>query len=234
MHGGSSQQHGWRLATQTHLLSFKNPERRPPEASEALPAEVTNFVPAAPLQFDRNRFLSNLRSSSRGVGGGMSGTKNEHLKVCLELEDTSELLADAAQHLARADIQRDVAESLRMARLTALAKKSGGVRGIATGEVLRRLVARTVAQQFAKQFDAATQPYQFALSTRAGTDCLVLLIRALTDLDPDLVVVSLDGIWAYDHIKRSEMLKKLRRLPNANAALPFVKLFYGSPSEYTW
>ena len=94
-----------------------------------------------------------------------------------------------------------------MARLIALAKRSRGVRGIATGEVLRRLVARALAQQFGPELNAACMPYQFALGTRAGTDCLGLLLRALTDLDDNLVVVSLDGVGAYDHISRAPMQK---------------------------
>lgn len=128
----------------------------------------------------------------------------------------------------------EVVEALRMARLTAPVKRNGGVRGIATGETLRRLVARTLAQQYGSEFAAACVPYQLALGTRAGTDCLGLLLRAITEMQDGRVVVSLDGIGAYDHIKRSAMLQKLRSLPNASAALPFVRLFYGRPSEYTW
>ena len=75
----------------------------------------------------------------------MTGTKNEHLKVCLELEDTAETLAEAAQLLARAEVPAAVVKGLWLARLTALVKKTGGIRGIATGEVFRRLVARTLA-----------------------------------------------------------------------------------------
>ena len=164
----------------------------------------------------------------------MSGSKYEHFKLCLEHEEATELLTQAAQHLAQAKVPSTVAEALRVARLTALTKRTGGVRGIATGEVLRRLVSRTLAQQFGHEVSAACMPYQFALNTRAGTDCIGLLLRALTDLDEDLVVVSLDGIGAYDHIKRSAMLSKLRKLPRASAMLPFVRLFYGAPSEYTW
>ena len=40
-------------------------------------------------------------------------------------------------------------------------------------DVLRRLVARFLAQQFAAGFDAAVQPHQYALSTRVGTEALI-------------------------------------------------------------
>ena len=52
--------------------------------------------------------------------------------------------------------------------MTALRKKYGGVRGIVAGEVIRRLTARTRAQLLGLVVEAATAPFQHALSTRAG------------------------------------------------------------------
>lgn len=134
------------------LEALQDPERRPPEPTVPLPADVLEFLPAVPLELDKQGFLKCLRSAIRGVSGGMSGSKYEHLKICLELEETAGLLADAAQHLAQARVPAPVVEALRKARLTALTKRTGGVRGIATGELVRFLVARTLAQQYGKDF----------------------------------------------------------------------------------
>ena len=60
---------------------------------------------------------------------------------------------------------------VRLGRLTAWRKPDGGVRGIVVGDVLRRLVARTIAQ-IADQVEAATAPFQYALRTRAGSECV--------------------------------------------------------------
>ena len=54
-----------------------------------------------------------------------------------------------------------------MASLTALRKPDGGVRGIATGDVFRRLVSKALATEWADKFDQATRPFQFALQARA-------------------------------------------------------------------
>ena len=54
-----------------------------------------------------------------------------------------------------------------MARLTALRKPDGGVRGIATGDAFRRLVSRTLAKQWATVFDEATRPYHTTLREAA-------------------------------------------------------------------
>ena len=55
--------------------------------------------------------------------------------------------------------------------MTALQKANGGVRGIVVGDTLSRLVARTVAQQMGNVVEAAKRPHQYAMSTRAGTEC---------------------------------------------------------------
>ena len=62
--------------------------------------------------------------------------------------------------------------------MTALAKPDGGVRRVVVGDVFRRVVARTIAQQFTPLAEAAT-PFQYALSTRAGTECVTHIVQSL-------------------------------------------------------
>ena len=75
------------------------------------------------------------------------------------------------------------------------------MRGIVAGNTLRRAVARTLSRQFAEAITDATAPFQFALQTRAGTEALSLALTFLTDSDPDAVVLSIDGIGAFDHVR---------------------------------
>ena len=127
------------------------------------------------------------------------------------------------------------ASALGLGRLVALSKPyTGGVQGIVVGDFLRRLVARTLARQFAPTFEAATNPHQYALSTRAGSEALVHSLQAACEGDPSFTVLSVDGVGAFDLIGRQAMLTALRDTPDANAILPFVRLFYGSPSEFVW
>ena len=118
--------------------------------------------------------------------------------------------------------------------MTALSKRDGGVRGIATGTSFRRLVAKSPARQFSKEVERACAPFQFALSTRAGIDCVGHVMRALTDANPTATVLSVDGIGAYDHVFRGAMLSKLLSEPALHGFLPFVRAMYSEPSHYTW
>ena len=73
----------------------------------------------------------------------------------------NELFCELAQEVANAEIPAEIMSAIRLGRMTALRKPSGGVRGIVVGDVLRRLVARTVAQVLGNNFKAATAPHQY-------------------------------------------------------------------------
>ena len=140
----------------------------------------------------------------------------------------------AAQKLAQGKVPRNIGRAIALGRMTAFEKPNSKVRGIVTGDSLRRLVAKTLAQQFGEEIEQACAPFQFALSTRAGTDCVGHALRAITDENPEMIIESLDGIGAYDHIDRSVMLGELLKLQGASAMLPFILLFYGQQSKYLW
>ena len=100
--------------------------------------------------------------------------------------------------------------------------------------MLRRLVCKALARQFADDFLEATAPFQYALQTKAGTEALAHALQFLTDFDPETVVLSLDGVGAFDHVKRAAFFKKLESLENLRPLLPVVGLLYGSESRFLW
>ena len=123
---------------------------------------------------------------------------------------------------------------VKLGRMTALRKKDGEVRGIVAGEVIRRLVARTIVQQLNSAAAATTAPFQYALTTRAGCECVSNALQAICELDENATVTSVDGVSAYDTISRRAMLLGLERVPGGGAASPFVRLFHSEPSAYIW
>ena len=216
------------------LAELRDEEKRPRTPGRPVDPDIPHCQPPMPVELDMNLFFANVRSSRRGAAGGMSGQKNAHLKPLLENEQSMEALGFAARMLAQGSVPASVAAALALGRLTALLKPNGRVRGIATGDTFRRLVARTLAQQFASRLNESCEPFQFALSTRAGTDAVVHLIRAMVDADADATVVSIDGIGAYDHVHRAAIFRALADNPSLRALLPFVRLWYGRTSHYAW
>ena len=158
----------------------------------------------------------------------------EHLRPLLDQESDAKLLHEACVQMARAEIPFDILSALRLGRLTALQKPNGGTRGIVAGDFMRRLVARTLAQQYGPDIENACKPFQYALSTRAGTECVAHALQATVELDPSMCILSIDGISAFDSMSRAAMLEGLANVPKASSTLLFVQSFYGVDSQYLW
>ena len=113
---------------------------------------------------------------------------SEHLRPLLDDWSSMQVLVKAAEMFARAEIPESVVQIVKMGRLTAVSKPDGGVRGIVAGDVFRRLVARTMAKQLGQAVMKATSPHQYALSTRAGCECIAHALQGLTEMDPRATV----------------------------------------------
>ena len=138
-----------------------------------------------------------------------------------------------ASLLARGEVPGEIMDILRMERTTALSKPDGGVRGITVGDILRRLVSRTAAQQYSKRVEIATAPFQYALSTRVGCECIAHVVQTLTGIDEEATVVFIDGVEAFDFISRNAMLQALE-IDGGDQIMPFVRQLYGPPSTHMW
>ena len=218
---------------QATLDALRDVRKRPPVPREPLPDDL--FERRGPVfQLDHDIFAKNVRVARRGAAAGPSGMTADHLRPLLDsVADTSRFWR-FAQDLARATVPDDIVDAVRLGRLTALQKPKGGVRGIVSGDIIRRLVARTICQQLSPAVQVATAPFQYALSTKAGGECIAHALQVLTDLNPRTTILSIDGVGAFDLISRGAMLNGLRSVPGGDSALPFVVQFYGNPSSYLW
>ena len=112
--------------------------------------------------------------------------------------------------------------------LVALSKPVGGVRALVMGDVFRRLVSRSCAQQTAVASQSVCAPFQHAWSTRAGSEALARELRLATELEPCTTVRGVDGVGVYDHISLAAVFEGLRRDERLESLIPYVRLFYGS------
>ena len=214
---GMTSPRGASVAPGTHatLRALTDPERRPPMPRLGLSQEIERSEPEHPFKLDGEMLLTCLRKSRRGAAAGPSGMTADHLFPILNERDSS-LFVQAATSLARGNIPEVIMEAIRLGQMTALRKPDGGVRGIVVGDIVRQLVARTIAKQ------------------EAGCECVAHILQAMTDRDSQATVVSIDGVGAYDLISRNAMLEGLVRMEGGDQILPFVRCFYGSPSTHLW
>ena len=183
---------GAKLAPKDEATLNELRNRRPQEQLREIPGDVLNFQPEAPVQLDRVLFATSLRGAPSGSSPQPGGCSCEMLRVLLDDREGLLLLTAAAEDFARGDVPHCIFSAFTLATITALQKRRGGVSGIATGTSFRRLVAKTLARQLMGEVEQSCAPFQFALSTRAGTDCVGHAIRAVTERQPDMTVLSLD------------------------------------------
>ena len=202
--------------------------RRPPRF-----CSTDNHRPSEEVVLTAHQVGEALRTSKRGSAAGLSGATVELYKLLLDDAEALESFTFAVNVTACAQAPQAALDAIvALSRLTALRKTNGGVRGIATGDVFRRLVSRALARAFSGELDEATRPFQFALQTRAGTDSLAAMLRAAIEFDPRATVVSLDGRSVYDTISRATRLAKLR--DTIPSLLPFTRAMYARTSTYLW
>ena len=172
-----------------------------------------------------------LKSSSpTGSSGELSGTRYEFVKLALDYDAMMFNMTFVAERFAEAQVRPNIADGLLPGSLTALQKDDGGIRGTVAGEAFRRLFSKSLA--IADDFKSACLPYQFGLSTGAGIDCVAHLLRAIAGVDPSKNLIAINGVGAFDHIKRSSMLGK--RLSQAKKILPYCRMTYNRQSRYVW
>ena len=197
------------------------------EQVREIPPEVMASNPTL-VVLDPVAFSHCLSNAPSGSSPGPGGCTYEMLKVCLDDRETLHLLLRAAEDLARAEAPETVTRAFTMSTMTALQKKDGGVGHLFVG----LSVAHSLGS--GKEVETVCAPFQFALSTRAGTDCVGHAIRVLTDADPECTILSIGVVGAYDHVFRSSFLTKLHQVPGLRELLPFVRSIYAQPTTYVW
>ncbi|CAI6010743.1 unnamed protein product [Closterium sp. NIES-65] len=114
--------------------------------------------------------------------------------------------------------------------LVALQKPQGGVRPIAIGEILPRLLSRCVILHFKQQIrDFFLPSLQFGVTVSAGIEVMAHTVQSALSLHPDWVVLELNVANAFNLFSRSAMFNALRDSP-FSSLIPFFRLFYASPS----
>ena len=214
------------------LQALRDPRNRPYVPREPLPREV--HQPEGVIELDQERFLRNLRSARPGAAGGPSGMTAEHLRPLLDSHGDGEKFWRVCEGFGRVEMPLEVLQALRIGRMTALQKPIGVVAGIVVGDFVRRLVARTLAQQLGPAVESATEPFQFAVSSREGSECVAHVAQALTDKDDSATLLPVDPIDTFDLVSRGSMMSGSLEVEGGASALFFVRQFYGSPSSNLW
>jgi len=171
-----------------------------------------------------------VRSFPPGSAAGLSGLRPQHMLDCLNSADGAaktgllEALLLLVTTASAGSMHPIAGPYLCAARLIPLRKKDGGVRPIAVGDTLRRLVAKWLLASAPGQTAArALAPLQTAFAKGSPCEVVAAGVQAVADtLHPSMgwLLLQVDLKNAFNSIHRSAVLSALeRRCP---ALLPWV------------
>ena len=155
---------------------------------------IVEAHPEEEFKLDEDWFVQHVQCARRGAAAGPSGMLADHLQPMLDTARDTSLLFQFASVLACGHAHPTAVEAIRMGRIGSSKETHWRVRGIIVGDVLRRLVARTMAKQMAARVEAATAPFQYALTTKAGCESVAHILQSMTDQDERATIVSIDGV----------------------------------------
>ena len=135
---------------------------------------------AAAATFDDELVRKAVMSFPKDSGGGPSGLRPQHLKDALVPGFEDELLRQLSaltNLMARGEAAQDARSAMCGASLAALPKEEGDHRPIAVGEVLRRVVGKTLAEASKEDARSLLEPFQVGVGTGGGCEAVVHVVR---------------------------------------------------------
>ena len=167
-----------------------------------------------PLLFCPADIEKAIRSFPKGSAGGISGLRPQHLLNSINgvtVASGGKVLSSLCQltnRLVAGDmtVPNEVRPIFFGANLTALRKKCGGLRPIAVGETLRRLVAKCISKAVINKAKNILQPVQLGVGVRGGIEAAVHAahICVSTSTSP-IVMAKLDFTNAFNTIRRDSV-----------------------------
>jgi hypothetical protein len=203
--------------------------------------EVPAGKPPEPYVFSADEVLASVASFPNGSAGGCMGLRPQHLK---EVTAQTPVSADARQVLSQltrvvnllvaGQVPGDVMTAMASAPLYALAKKGGGIRPIAVGETLRRLVSKCCCQRSKASAAEFLSPLQVGVGIPGGCEAVIHSVSTALERYghvEDMVMLKIDFTNAFNRIGRASFLKLLHGSEEFGGLYQWVQACYGASSS---
>ena len=203
-----------------------------PPSTSACPPHLVNYVPDSPFVLDRQVFDEVVKALPRGRAPGRSGWRYEDVSyLCKPGSVSADAVFKYCSAVAAGQVRSEEAgRQWGTASLIALKKSNHGIRPIAMGEVLRKLVSRVMLRQLGSAACDAVGEFQFGVARPGGLEAVVIALRILLEDDPANVILSVDVSNAYNTFDRFKAMDLMLENPALAPCVPFLRMLYGSPA----
>ena len=210
-------------------LLNKHPQLDTPEISPA------GACPRA-LQITPKDVEAALKSFKHGSAGGPSQYSSDLLKGIFNLSDEElrvrflDSLTAVVNVLLAGDASRLIAPFISSANLIPLSKKDGGIRPIAVGEVLRRIVSKCAFSAVKTKAVNIFGSLQLGIGVPNGCEAIIHFVKTFFgEHRENQVLLKIDFVNAFNNVKRSQIFEKTRALfPEISA---WAEYSYGQFSD---
>ena len=206
------------------LLDAKHP---PAPADKATPQSND----CVQLQVSQSEVRRAVMSFNAGSAGGQTGLRPQHVKDALSPsanEAGNNLLShltDYTNLLLTGKIPAFIKPVVSSATLISLAKKCGGIRPIAIGDILRRLTSKCISRRMLEKFKDYFWPFQLGAGVKHGSEAAAHVARDFIECaERDQAFVKIDFANAFNSVRRDVILKAINE--DAPEILSFVQLCY--------
>ena len=213
------------------VIREKHPTAQKPPCLDDLVAPALSQVP----EFDRPLVKGMVKSFARGTAPGPSGLRAQHLKDAIRSthgDEVAEQLLAICNLLAKGEAPEPIAQYLAGASLLGMEKPGGGIRPIAVGEVLRRLVAKCFCNIYEKEVSSYLWPKQIGVAAPLGAEVGSQTVRQWCKRNQTTagkILFVADFKNAFNSIDREQFLRQVRhQLPGLSR---WAEWCYGGPSK---
>ena len=115
------------------------------------------------------------------------------------------------------------------ARLVPFAKKTGGLRTLAVGEVLRRLIAKILLGVHSTILVSALSPPQMGVGVKGASEAIARRLQRMLQAKSKLCVLQIDVSSAFNTVDRNAVLQRVQALIPALSS--WAGFCYSQPSH---
>lgn len=222
-------------STTLAALRSKHPSKSvTPVDSVQTPTFSTDDGPS--IIAETENIIAAIKSFPNGSAGGLDGLRPQHLKELTSAQcgHAGEQLLSSLTEFANKILEGHVPAAIRPffcgAGLFALSKKDGGIRPIAVGCTLRRMVSKVAVALVMPEAAMILKPRQLGVGVKLATEAAAHASRTfVNNLVPGKAVLKLDFNNAFNSIHRDVILAAVHeKLPQLQR---FIKLCYGESSN---
>jgi hypothetical protein len=203
------------VAEKNEETFIKLQERHPSAAADRRSTSEPTQSADSYLQVTNQEVQAAIKRFPAGSAGGPDGLRPQHISDLISCRDSGpSLLANITKLvnlLLKGHCATTVIPILFGANLTALTKKSGGIRPIAVGYYWRRLSAKCANTFASAKLATYFSPTQLGVGVPGGCEAAVHACRRfVTSMPDDYVVVKLDFSNAFNCLRRDAMLESIK------------------------